>query len=530
MNRILLVCFAFSFAFSVAQNRKGQFRIKDQDFKHSLIVAFADADFDVDELQSQYQFSLGKAFPMSEEKKTELARTSTDSGKALELIGNIYKVDLQNPTDAILLELAAKLEMSNRVRYCEILSSRPVPPPADIAPTTPNYFANQTYIQANPGVNMQAAWNLGIVGNGIKVRDVEYGFNKNHEEFVDNPSIFMQSGVALNPEVSQDYSEHGTAVFGIIAADNGTYGVTGMAHGVSEMIQFPEWTQSFGYSPATAVLNAISASSQGDVILLEMQEYGVNDQFVPSEYLQSIWDLTNAATNSGILIVAAAGNGNANLDSANYAAYMNRGDSGAIIVGAGTANLQHDRISYSTFGNRVNLQAWGSNVRSSGYGTFSQIGGDFNQRYCTFTGTSSATPIVASCAIALQSHYRNLTGNYLAPTVLRQILINTGIAQGSGGHIGPIPNMVAALTAVNDLAVQKSENLVFALYPNPADAKVAISGIFSDAMKVEILNTFGQTVLKSGSVDLDVSDLQSGVYFVRISDGAKIGVKRLVKL
>ncbi len=530
MNRILLICLAFFTTFSFAQNRKGQFRLIDSNFDHSLIVAFADANFNVNELQSQYGFSLEKAFPTSDEKQKELARQSTDSGKALERVQNIYKVILQNPTNEILIQLAQKLESRNDVRYCELLSHKPVPPPADIPPTTPNYFANQTYIQVNPGVNMQAAWNSGLVGAGIRVRDVEYGFNKNHEEFADNPNVFMQPNVALAAGVSEDYSEHGTAVFGIIAGDNGAYGVTGMAHGVSEIVQFPEWTQSFGYNPALAVSNALNTSAQGDVIILEMQEYGVNDQFVPAEYLQSIWDLTLAATNSGILVVSAAGNGNANLDSANYIPYMERGDSGAIIVGAGTAHVQHDKFSYSTYGKRVNLQAWGSNVRSSGYGTFSQIGGDFNQRYCNFTGTSSATPIVASCAIVLQSHYHDLTGQFLSPTVLRQLLIDTGIAQGSGGHIGPIPDMASALAALNDLAVQKSENLVFALYPNPSKGKVSVSGVLSDKIKIEVLNAFGQIVLKANRQDFDVSGLQSGLYFVRISDDGKVGVKRFVKI
>ncbi len=30
---------------------------------------------------------------------------------------------------------------------------------------------------------MRYAWNLGLDGAGIRIRDVEYGFNKNHEEF-----------------------------------------------------------------------------------------------------------------------------------------------------------------------------------------------------------------------------------------------------------------------------------------------------------------------------------------------------------
>ncbi|NUY80979.1 S8 family peptidase [Flavobacterium sp. MAH-1] len=529
MNKLLLLFTAFCFCFGFSQTRKGQFHISDDHSVHELYVVFTDDNHDVSHLQTEFGFALERKALVSDAKLDALSRNASDGGNAANRLRHVFEVITADSTNAFLLNLAARLEMLPNVAYCELVCLKPVPPPADIAPTTPNYFSQQGYIQTNPGVNMQFAWNLGLTGNGMRIRDVEYGFNKNHEEFNDNPGVFMQPGAVLNAGVSQDYSEHGTAVFGIVAGNDGSYGVTGMAHGISEMIQFPEWTTA-GYNPSAAIADAIEVSVAGDIIILEMQEYGINDQFVPAEYSQLVWDLTQAATQSGILVVAAAGNGNANLDSAAYQPYMDRGDSGAIIVGAGSSDLQHDKISYSTYGSRVNLQGWANDVRSTGYGNFSAIGGDFNQRYCTFSGTSSATPIVASCAVVLQSYYHDLTGEFLSPDEMRQLLIDTGIAQGSGGHIGPIPDMQAAIEAVNALSVTKFEGLKFVVSPNPSKSTIQISGNFSANAKVEIVNSIGQTVVRSDKTDVDIAFLSAGIYFVKVEDGKNVGVRRLVKI
>ncbi|WP_290839002.1 S8/S53 family peptidase [Flavobacterium sp.] len=484
-------------------------------------------------LESQYVFSLEKLQLLPDEKIEQMkivSESNNENSDALIRIKNTYKVQTLNSSNAQLLELAAKLEALDAVSYCSLLSMNAIPPPSDIPPATPNYESAQNYIGPNPGVNMQFAWDSGLIGNGIRIRDVEYGFNKNHEEFNDLAGTFLQPGMTIGSDVTASYTEHGTAVFGVVFADKGTYGVSGMAYGAQEMVLFPEWQQS-GYNRVLAVSQSIGASIAGDVIIYEMQAYGVNDAFVPAEYENLIWDLTKAATDSGIIIVAAAGNGNADLDSTPYLPYMNRGDSGAIIVGAGSPDVSHNKISYSTFGNRVNVQGWGSNVRSSGYGDFAAIFGDFNQRYTNFSGTSSATPIVASCAIVLQSYYHGQTGNYLTPAQMRNILVTTGIAQGSGGHIGPLPNMEPAIAAVTALATQKVDAISFFVYPNPANDVISIAGDILTESRIEVMNAVGQTVYVGFATDknISVSNLTSGIYFVKVTESDRSAVRKIVK-
>ena len=552
----IFIVLLFSIAESFSQNRKGQFHLNQSSEMHELFVRFsASVDFSTEDynaiaknhilgfetLQNEFDISLEKGILMEEETlyrmEQNTLRLNNDAG-SIKILKNIVKVNIPNPTNERLLELATKLEELSNVDYCSLISLEPIRPPFDIMPVTPNFETNQTYLASNPGVNMQHAWNLGLNGSGIKVRNVEYGFNKNHEE-LHQINAFLAAGMTVNSNASVDYTEHGTAVFGIVFAHKGNYGVSGMAHGATEMILFPEWQQT-GYNRIFAITQSIQNSSPGDIIIFEMQTGGQNDQFVPAEYNNVVWDLTLAASNSGIIIVAAAGNGNQNLNSAFYQPYMNRGDSGAIIVGAGTSTMAHNKLWYSTHGTRVDLQAWGENVYSTGYGDAVTIGSDFNQRYTNFAGTSSATPIVASCAIVLQSYHFSLNGTYLTGPQMRNLLKITGIAQGNpnSGNIGPIPNMQAAVQKVYDdyvlLNLPSNNYTNFTVYPNPATSQIVlmVSNELSKNAQLEVFNALGQLVSQTflpESRKLDISGFTSGIYFFKVSDGNQETVKKVIK-
>ncbi|MEW5676232.1 S8/S53 family peptidase [Flavobacterium enshiense] len=537
-----------------AQNRKGEFRLASDSDVHELYVAFQ-SDFvfdshnsndalisllpDIKEIVTKYGIRFEPGISISADKLDFLsqeARRISKSDAAVQKLKKILKVQLDNPTNERLLEVAAKLEQFSEVEYCALMSLKPIAPPTDIAPTTNNYEVNQTYMGANPGVNMNYAWGLGLSGSGIRVRDVEYGFNPNHED-LNSVNVSIAPGMTINASASTAYTEHGTSVFGIVMADKGTYGISGMAYGAQEMILFPEWQQS-GYNRINAITQAIAASQAGDVILYEMQTYGQGSNYVPAEFDQVVWDLTKAATDAGIIIVEAAANGNQNLDSGYYASYMARGNSGAILVGGGRANASHNRISYSTYGSRVDVQGWSEGVFACGYGDAVQVGGDFNQGYTNFSGTSSATPIVASCVIVLQSYYRSLTGNYMTPSEMRQLLRSTGIPQGTGvtGNIGPLPNMQTAIEQLNAvLSIENPSFLTVSMYPNPVNDHLTI--VFPDSSSeegtLELVDALGRIVLRktnlSSQTHLAVAHLPSGIYFAKISIGNKVATKKILK-
>jgi len=219
----------------------------------------------------------------------------------------------------------------------------------------------------------------------------------------------------------------------------------------------------------TAIANAIADSSAGDVVLLEMQDLGVSG-YGPAELDASVFAVVKAGTDAGVVVVGAAGNGDQDLDAAGYAGYQAMGDSGAIIVGAGSSNANHDKLSFSTHGSRVDVQGWGGSVFTLGYGGFAQYGGDKNQRYTsTFSGTSSASPFVAAACCILQEWAVQVLGQPLEPTVLRQLLVDTGVPQGSGGHIGPFPDLEEAINVLPTIDFDPWEDL--------GNGKAGIAGV-----------------------------------------------------
>jgi subtilisin family serine protease len=552
------ILFIFTFLISLflnAQTRKNQFQLNSSSSKHELNVSFnseivlSDKESiltqfsDVASLSNEFQLNFEKTISFSVEKWNDLeknAKQYAGNSSSVHQLKNIFRVIVENPSNEKLLLLATEFEKLNSVNYASLISLEPIKSPFDIPPTTPDFMVNQTYIGPNPGLNMQYAWDLGLKGGGIRVRDVEYGFNKNHED-LNEVNAFLALGMTVSSDATATYTEHGTAVVGIIIAGDDDYGMTGLAHEASEVILFPEW-QEIGYSRINAVNQSIQNSTAGDIIIYEMQEDGPTSSltdFVPAEYNSVIWDLTKAASDAGIVIVAAAGNGNQNLNGTLYESYMNRGNSGAIIVGGGLSNLTHNKISYSTHGARVDVQGWSQNVFACGYGSLIMINGDINQGYVNFSGTSSATPMVAACAIVLQSYHHSLTGNYLTGPQLRTILKETGIPQGnpSAGNIGPFPNMETAVQRIYDdyvLGLDVVNTTEFSVFPNPVQNQLTFltQQSLPEKASIEIFNALGQSVFQAkmpNEKQLDVSTLASGMYFVKVTDGNQSSTKKIIK-
>jgi hypothetical protein len=369
-----------------------------------------------------------------------------------DLAGHVEIIASASSREA-LIALARELHALPEIEYAELESlDKPPPPPAvDIAPVTPLLVGSQTYRGASTGVNVDHVWNtFGIRGDAsLKVTDCEYEYNPTHED--------LNTLVQMQPNVVSMYTafghDHGTAVLGVIASGWNAYGTTGS---VPECVTrfYPEFsTLTTGSQSRTAcVTAAIAASAAGDIVMLEMQTDGPatgSSDYVPAEYTLSLWNAVKTGTDAGVIVTAAAGNGNQNLSNAGlFSAYNARGDSGAIIVGAGSS--ARVKSSFSTYGARVNVQGWGGGVFTTGYGSHATYGSDVNQRYASgFSGTSSATPVVTSAVALLQSVAIKILGRRLSPVEVRTILVTTGRAQtGSNAAtapIGPLPELQAAV-------------------------------------------------------------------------------------
>ncbi|HVI48437.1 MAG TPA: S8 family serine peptidase [Chitinophaga sp.] len=353
--------------------------------------------------------------------------------------GLLYVKEAANMQPSEVLKLAEDFEKLDMVEYAALEAVTPPPPPVSPDFGWKQYYKYDTD-SSNPnvrGINAVYAWSIGVTGAGIRIADIEWGYNKNHEDLA--PTRCRE----ILPPPDDQFKDHGTAVAGILMGAKNNFGVTGMVYGADSCFIISERVRGRAGGIAEGLLHL----RRGDVFLYEMQTGGQGGQYVPADYNQAVWDITKAVTDSGIVVVAAAGNGNQNLDDAFYASYRARGDNGAIIVGAGT-KIGRNKASFSTYGSTVHLQGWGDwTVASSGYGDL--YNGGVNATYTNqFSGTSSATPIVASAVIAVQSWHKANRGSVLAPRAIRKVLINSGTAQGTGGHIGPLPNIKAAIASL----------------------------------------------------------------------------------
>ncbi|WP_430827365.1 S8 family peptidase [Chryseobacterium indologenes] len=509
-------------------------------------IASAKAAFaqnpELEKLARENSMSFTYDLGFTDEKLSEMARNSKLNGyspESVEKLKRIFKADLPLQNEEYAQRLAQALERFPEVEYASVMSSTPVEPPLINAfVATPDLENLQTYLNDNPGINAKYAWSRGITGQNIRIRDVEYGFYKTHEMLVNQNSIQLEPGYSPNSGLSNNnYRDHGTAVVSILGSVKDNIGLTGAVYNASEIKGYMEWT-TVGYNRAAAVSRSINASQAGDIILYEMQTGGKDGQYCPAEYDKVIWDLTKAATDSGIIILAAAGNGNQNLDDPFYASYMSRGNSGAIIVGAGSPNTTHSKLSFSTYGNRVDVQGWGSSVLAAGYGSYAKYDNDNNRTYNYFSGTSSATPTVASAAVLIQSYYRQTTGQYLSPAAMKNLLISTGIPQGgtvANQKIGPLPNVknaILQLEGKSATAVKALPSLEVKIYPNPSQNVITLQNVENKKLDFEIINMQGRSVIRGTAMPeekIDLSSLLPGQYIITISEGQRRVVEKLIK-
>ncbi len=330
----------------------------------------------------------------------------------------------------------------------------------------------QGYLDPAPlGMNVRYAWTLeGGRGENVRIADIEFGWNLNHNELVAKTSDLFLYVKGLSPlpnaQLNQANIDHGTAVLGELVAARDGIGVTGIAHQAKLGLVNP-LTESNKLDVAAAIRRAASRMEPGDVILLELQstagprfDLSTGKGLVPMEYDPDVFDAIKEATSSGIVVVESAANGFEDLDSAVYngAFDRNKKDSGAIIVGAGLpeGNVygpgpDRERCEESNYGSRVDLQGWGRFVVTAGYGVLRKEQGENNWYTDVFGATSAATAMVAGAAALIQSIVKERGRGPLAPEELRRLLVSTGTPQtgNANQHIGPRPDLRAAIEALD---------------------------------------------------------------------------------
>jgi hypothetical protein len=324
------------------------------------------------------------------------------------------------------------------------LAPMPVPPPLDISPETPEFRADQLWLDSLPGVGLNAAadWPGGD-GSGVTVADVEYGWEEDHED------LEAAEGAGAWGSFGGLYEFHGSGVLGMLVGGDNGYGITGGVPAAAPRV-FSPFSASDEYNVAASIAAAASELGPGDVLLIEQQGY-VNDTYCPVSVEPAVFDAVQAAVEAGIVVVEPAGNGGSDLDDPLWEGAFDA-DSGAIIVGAGWSGLGTEEgrtLAGSDYGSPVDLQGWYDSIvtasAADGDPSYTELyfpNEDGRQAYtASFGGSSGASAMIAAVAAAAQSVAIRTRGAPLDPADLRAALVLTGTPASGVAANGSLPDL-----------------------------------------------------------------------------------------
>lgn len=251
-----------------------------------------------------------------------------------------------------------------------------------------------------------AVWQL-PVQHSISVAVLDTGIDAGHSDL---PALSGGINTIDSTHWGSDGHGHGTHVAGTIAALDNTIGVVGVAKSI-ELYSAKVMTDS-GSGTTTSVAKGIEWAVENNIKVINMS-LGSSGQ---STTLKEICD---AAYASGVLLVAAAGNGGSN--NGDNVLYPARYSS---VIAVSASDSSNNLAGFSSTGSAVELIAPGVGINSTLPGN----------RYASWSGTSMAAPHVAGSAAAvwaLNSSLSNVQVRELL-TANSQDLNMASIYQGHG--------------------------------------------------------------------------------------------------
>lgn len=264
-----------------------------------------------------------------------------------------------------------------------------------------------------PKIQADLAWDLGVGDDNIVVSIVDDAITINHPDLQgviwNNPGEIPNNGIDddnngyiddihgwdtysddndPSPHSNTSAWAHGTHCAGIAGAHtNNNLGISAIGHGVSIMAVKTADNNGLVNQTWDGVYYSIVAGA--DVI---------NCSWSSGSYSQTNNNIIQFGINSGCIIVAAAGNNNANLSTyPKYPACYN----GVICVA--NTNSSDIKASSSNYGTRIDVSAPGSSILS----TIPYNG------YDTKTGTSMSSPMVAGLLGLMKSYAPSATNEQL---------------------------------------------------------------------------------------------------------------------
>jgi len=250
-------------------------------------------------------------------------------------------------------------------------------------------------------LNGLKSWESGLTGKGVKVAIIDSGAAIHSDLNIAGGKSFVSYTTSYI-----DDNGHGTHVAGIIGARNNSFGVVGIAPD-SDLYALKA-LDSTGTGYNSDIIKAIDWSIENHMDIINMSLGGSDESYA---FQQAI----DKAYNSGILIVAAAGNDGAPVE---YPAKYNH----AIAVSA--TDSSNNLAYFSNRGPEIEVAAPGVNVISTYKGN----------SYASMDGTSMATPYAAGVLALYKQEYPNETPDEIR-TIVHQNVLDLG-APGRDSNYG----------------------------------------------------------------------------------------------
>lgn len=260
----------------------------------------------------------------------------------------------------------------------------------------------------------------GFTGQGVKVAILDTGIDRSHEDLSSNViggySVFTDDA---NKDPFYDGSSHGTHVAGTVVALNNTLGVLGIAY--SAELYSVKVLNNDGSGSYAGIAQGIEWAVENKMDIINMSLGGSQSSSILEQWCQIAYD-------SGILVIAAAGNNGRRNGQGDTVGYPAKYDS---VIAVAAIDQSNNRASFSSHGPAVELSAPGVEILSTTPGNL----------YSSYNGTSMASPHVAGVAALVWQAKPELTNSKL-----RQLLNDSALQLGASNHYGY--GLVQALTAI----------------------------------------------------------------------------------
>ncbi len=383
--------------------------------------------------------------------------------------------------------------------------------------------AVQTDFQNNL-LGIQGLQEEGFLGEGIIIAFMDGGFlgvdvTSPFEHLINENKIKYQYNLVENDDNPFKYLQHGTQVLSTVSAiipDS----YTGIAPEADIMLFVTE--DDYGSRPEFRVeeYNFLYAAEMADSAGVDIINASIGYNTFDSAYMSYSYEqmdgntavITRAAEKAfskGILVVTSAGNSG----SSSSWPYISAPADGPNVLSIGSVESNLSKSSFSSIGPtadgriKPDLMAYGRSTAVVGQ----------NGNVGSNSGTSFASPQVAGLAALLWQKNPALTNKELFDLVLSlgSQSENPDNLFGNG-----IPNYLKEITGLGDFEIRE-----LAIYPNPFNNTLQIQGgLAFEKYNLTILDASGKILMgmtvetnNDGRINLNLDDISSGFYFLRVS-------------